>query len=65
MNAVELIRKKRNGGVLTADEISWFVGSYARGDLPDYQMSALLMAVWFRGMTPQESGQTLDRRRGR
>ena len=47
MNPVELIRKKRNGTALTRAEIEWFLAGYVRGDIPDYQMSALLMAVYF------------------
>ncbi len=55
MNAVELIRKKRNGSSLTTEELSFFMSSYIRGDLPDYQMSAFLMACYFRGMDEEES----------
>jgi len=52
--AVELIRGKRDGGELSADEIAWLMGAYVRGEVADEQMSALLMAVFFRGMTPAE-----------
>ncbi|MEW6509597.1 MAG: thymidine phosphorylase [Bacteroidota bacterium] len=60
MNPVELIRKKRNGGALAPEEISWLVGAYAKGELPDYQMSAFLMAVCFRGMTADETTAFVD-----
>jgi pyrimidine-nucleoside phosphorylase len=50
-----IIEKKRNGGVLSEEELSFFVGGYARGELPDYQMAALAMAIYFRGMTPAET----------
>ncbi len=46
----EIIMKKRNGRKLTQEEIDFFVGGYVRGDIPDYQMSAFLMAVYFQGM---------------
>lgn len=55
MNPVELIRKKRNGTALTRAEIEWFLAGYVRGDIPDYQMSALLMAVYFTGMNDLET----------
>jgi pyrimidine-nucleoside phosphorylase len=55
MRAVELIERKRDGGTLAADEIDWLVQSYTRGDVPDYQMSALLMAVVWRGMDAKET----------
>ncbi|MCC6397326.1 MAG: hypothetical protein IT282_09925, partial [Bacteroidetes bacterium] len=55
MNPVELIRKKRNGDTLTRAEIEWLIASYVGGTLPDYQMSAFLMAVYFRGMTDEET----------
>lgn len=55
MNSSEIIRKKRNGLTLSRDELSRFVDGYARGEIPDYQMSAFLMAVYFRGMNAEES----------
>lgn len=55
VNPVELIRKKRNKGTLTRKELDAFVGSYVKGEIPDYQMSAFLMAVYFNGMTAEET----------
>lgn len=55
MQAVELIRKKRDGGVLSTAEIEWIVDQYTRELIPDYQMSAWLMAVYWRGMNAQET----------
>ncbi len=52
---VDLITKKRDGGLLTADEINWFVKSFTAGDVPDYQTAALAMAIYFRGMSPRET----------
>jgi len=51
MRVYDLIQKKRDGGELTADEISMLLSGYAAGEIPDYQMSAFLMAVFFRGMS--------------
>ena len=53
---VEIIAKKQAGKSLTADEIAWFVQGSADGTIPDYQISALLMAIYFRGMTLRETG---------
>ena len=55
MQAGALIRKKRDGETLSAAEIDWFVQQYTRGQIADYQAAAWLMAVYFRGMTPQET----------
>lgn len=55
MRAVELIEKKKRGQELAAREIAWFIDEYVSGRVPDYQASAWLMAVWFAGMTPQET----------
>lgn len=55
MNAVDLIRRKRDGGALSEGEIEWLVQAYTRGDMPDYQMSAFLMAVVWRGMDAAET----------
>lgn len=50
-----IIEKKRNGEALSDEELGFFIGGYARGDIPDYQMAALAMAIFFRGMTPAET----------
>ncbi len=55
MQAVELIRKKRDGGVLSTAEIEWLVDQYTLDLIPDYQMSAWLMAVYWRGMNARET----------
>lgn len=54
MNTVELIRKKRDGFALTDKEIKFLVTSYTKKQIPDYQFSAFLMAVYFRGMNDEE-----------
>lgn len=70
MRAVDIIIKKRDKGILTAQEIEFFVQGFTRGEIPDYQASAFAMAVLLNGMTPFEttdltlamakSGQVLD-----
>ena len=55
MRIPEMIEKKRDGGELTTEEIRFFVEGYTRGDIPDYQAAAWLMAVFFRGMTRRET----------
>ena len=55
MQAVELIRKKRDGKALDTREIDWFIAEYMREQIPDYQMSAWLMAVYWRGMDARET----------
>jgi pyrimidine-nucleoside phosphorylase len=70
MRVVDLIRRKRDSGELTTEEIGDLIAAYTRGDVPDYQMSAWLMAVVLRGMTRREiaaltgamlhSGRVLD-----
>ncbi|ADD01744.1 pyrimidine-nucleoside phosphorylase [Thermoanaerobacter italicus Ab9] len=55
MRMYDLIMKKRNGGVLTKEEIDFIISSYTKDYIPDYQMSALAMAIYFRGMTPEET----------
>jgi pyrimidine-nucleoside phosphorylase len=60
MNAAQIIAHKRDGQELTRDEIGDFLGGYARGDVPDYQMSALAMAIFFRGMTTDETAALTD-----
>ncbi|MCK6128044.1 pyrimidine-nucleoside phosphorylase [Streptococcus halitosis] len=54
MRAVDLIQKKRDGQELTLNEIKWLVEGYVAGTVPDYQMSAFAMAVYFKGMTTRE-----------
>jgi pyrimidine-nucleoside phosphorylase len=71
-HAVELIQRKRDGGELARDDLSELVLAYARGDVPDYQIAAFLMAVFFRGLSGAEtfaltdamikSGDTIDLR---
>src|SRR5690242_4564905 len=70
MHATEIIAKKRDGLELSEEEIKFFVDSYTAGDIPDYQASAWLMAVFIQGMNPREtrdltmamahSGEVLD-----
>lgn len=55
MRMYDIIMKKRNGYELTGDEIRFFVDGYTNGAIPDYQVSALMMAVYFQKMTPQET----------
>lgn len=67
---VDIIQKKRSGKELTREEIQYFIKGYTGGDIPDYQVSALLMAIYFKGMTSDEtavltqamvdSGDTID-----
>ena len=51
----DFIAKKKYGGTHTRDEIEWFINNYIAGEIPDYQVAAWLMAVWFNGMTYQET----------
>ncbi|HYQ10660.1 MAG TPA: thymidine phosphorylase [Gaiellaceae bacterium] len=70
MHVVELIERKRNGEELPAADLRDFVAAYARDEVPDYQAAALLMAIWFRGLSAAEtlalteamvaSGETID-----
>lgn len=55
MRMYDLIMKKRNGGELSEEEIRFFVEGYTKGTIPDYQVSALMMAVFFQKMTAQET----------
>ncbi|MFO7448323.1 MAG: thymidine phosphorylase [Ignavibacteriaceae bacterium] len=55
MNVPELIRKKRNGGTLTKEEIKYLISGYTKKEIPDYQFSAFLMAVYFNGMITEET----------
>ena len=70
IRAAELIQRKRDGGTLSDDELHELVLAYVRGDVPDYQLAAFCMAVYFRGLSPAEtfalteamiaSGRTID-----
>ncbi|MGH9199233.1 MAG: thymidine phosphorylase, partial [Acidimicrobiia bacterium] len=70
MNVVELIARKRDGGVLARDEIAWLLQSYTAGAVPDYQMAAMAMAIFLNGLERSElvewtramlhSGEVLD-----
>lgn len=70
MRMYDIIHKKRNGGELTDAEIKFFIHGFTSGEIPDYQASALMMAIYFRGMTEREtacltmemaaSGDTVD-----
>jgi pyrimidine-nucleoside phosphorylase len=60
MRAVDVIMKKRDGGALDRDEIQFFVKGVTAGSLPDYQASALLMAILLRGMSSQETAWLTD-----
>ncbi len=55
MLATEVIKKKRNGTVLNFEEIEFFISSYTREQIPDYQMASLLMAIFLNGMNDQET----------
>ncbi len=55
MQTVELIKQKRDGRPLSAEEIEWLVQGFTQGSIPDYQFSALLMAIVWRGMNAQET----------
>ena len=55
MNTVELIKKKRDGKAFTDDEISFLINLFTNGKIPDYQFSALLMAILLKGMIPSET----------
>jgi pyrimidine-nucleoside phosphorylase/thymidine phosphorylase len=70
MRMYDIIIKKRNGEELTKEEIKYFISGYTKGEIPDYQAAALLMAVYFKGMSKAEtseltmamanSGETVD-----
>ncbi len=55
MRAVELLEKKKRGGSLSRDELEYLVGGYIKDEIPDYQMAAFLMAVYFRGLDERET----------
>lgn len=56
MRMYDIIAKKRNGGTLNDEELKFFLDGYVAGEIPDYQVSALLMAIYFKGMTDEELG---------
>ncbi len=70
MHITQLIEKKKHAKALTQEEIEWWITQYVAGEIPEYQVSALLMAIWFSGMTSEEakcltqtmvhSGETVD-----
>ena len=60
MRAVDIIMKKRDGAALDREEIRFFVDGATQGTVPDYQASALLMAIVLRGMTPEETAWLTD-----
>lgn len=55
MTMYDLILKKKRGDELTNEEICYMINGYTKGDIPDYQMSAMMMAICFQGMTPEET----------
>ena len=57
MRMVDVIEKKRDGGELSAEEIRFFVNGYTDGSIPDYQVSALMMAIYFQGMSESERAE--------
>lgn len=57
MRMYDLIMKKRNGFALTEEEINFMISGYTKGEIPDYQMSAMMMAIYFQGMNEQETLQ--------
>ena len=60
MRAVDIIRAKRDGNALTREQIGWMVTGASDGSVPTYQLSAWLMAVWLRGMSPEETTWLTD-----
>lgn len=55
MRMYDLIMKKRNGGALSREEIGYMISRYTDGQIPDYQMSAMMMAIYFQGMNEEET----------
>ena len=55
MRMYDIIMKKRNGGELSKEEIRFFIEGYTKGEIPDYQVSALMMAIYFQKMTERET----------
>src|SRR6476620_11581912 len=60
MRTVDLIQRKRDGEELAPEEIEFLVEGYTNGDIPDYQMSSFLMAVFFSGMSDREVGRLTE-----
>ena len=60
MRMYDLISKKRNGGALDREEMTHLIEGYVKGEIPDYQMAAFLMAVYFQGMTKEETAVMTD-----
>lgn len=60
MRIVDLINKKKHGESLTKAEIDYFISGYTNGEIPDYQISALLMAIYFKGMDTREIADLTD-----
>lgn len=57
MRMYDIIKKKRDGFELTKEEIHFFIDGYIKGNIPDYQVSALLMAIYYKGMTNEETAE--------
>lgn len=57
MTVTEIIRKKRNGEILSSEEMNFIIDGYVKGIVPEYQVSAFLMATFFRGMTKEETAE--------
>lgn len=57
MRMYDIIMKKRNGGELTTEEIDFFIKGYTKGEIPDYQVSALMMAIYFQKMNKRETAE--------
>ena len=55
MRMIDVIVHKRDGMELTDEELHYFVSEYTAGNIPDYQVSALMMAIFFRGMSERET----------
>lgn len=60
MNTVQLIKKKRDGEHLSHEELKFMVDGFTKGEIPDYQMSSFLMAVYFQGMTLEEASDLIQ-----
>ena len=60
MRAYDIILKKRKGNKLTKEEIAFFVNSYTKGGIPDYQASVLLMTIYFKGMDDEETANLTE-----